>query len=368
MPYEEWADAAIRRFDAAKGELGLKDYFAHASIGWDTNPRFPPGDVQPSVTNSSPVAFESALKKAKAWTDANARAGAPKLITVNSWNEWTEGSYLEPDALFGFGYLEAVRRVFCTKSPRRLVVGISDMCKKDHNTVEEYYARALVRCGHIPVLLPKTEDEEALTRTLDLLDAVIVSGGGPSVIYDECLTPLGSGTPKSIRNRFDSAILRYAASRRMPVLGICRGEQVMNVAFGGTLYTNLHEVVYGKNGKPSVTHGGRYSYFGAATNPPAHTVSIVPGTKLAKLIGTNDLAVASHHVQAVNSIAPGFRVCAYAPDGVVEAIESETLPMIGVQFHPETVVAERPAQGFDLPRLETLFRRIADFDCKEEAK
>ena len=115
-----------------------------------------------------------------------------------------------------------------------------------------------------------------------------------------------------------------------------------------------------KNGKPAVKHG-RYSYFGAATNPPTHTVSILPGTKLARLLGTNDLAVASHHHQAVNRLAPGFRVSAYSPDGSVEAIESETLPMIGVQFHPETVVAERPKEGFELERLDQLFRRLGDY-------
>lgn len=110
--YASWADLAIRRFDAARADLGVKDYFSHASVGWDTNPRYPAGSVQPSVTNSTPRLFEAALRRAKDWTDANTRKGAPRLITVNSWNEWTEGSYLEPDRRFGTGYLDAVRNVF----------------------------------------------------------------------------------------------------------------------------------------------------------------------------------------------------------------------------------------------------------------
>ena len=84
----------------------------HASVGWDTNPRYPAGSVQATAVDSTPEKFEAALRRAREWCDANTPEGAPKLITVNSWNEWTEGSYLEPDTHFEFGYLEAVRRVF----------------------------------------------------------------------------------------------------------------------------------------------------------------------------------------------------------------------------------------------------------------
>jgi len=110
--YGVWAERAQRRFAVAKAELGVKDYFAHASAGWDTNPRYPAGSVQPTVTNSTPAKFEGVLRRARKWTDANTRTGAPKLITVNSWNEWTEGSYLEPDETFDFGYLQSIQKVF----------------------------------------------------------------------------------------------------------------------------------------------------------------------------------------------------------------------------------------------------------------
>ena len=109
--YADWAKRGARRFDVAKRELGVAVYFPHASVGWDTNPRYPKDSVQPTVVNSTPAKFEQALRRAKAWSDANPQPGMPKLITVNSWNEWTEGSYLEPDTVNGFGYLEAVRRV-----------------------------------------------------------------------------------------------------------------------------------------------------------------------------------------------------------------------------------------------------------------
>ncbi len=110
--YSEWTRKGEARFDAAKKELGLKAYFAHASVGWDTNPRFPAEVASSTVMNSTPDKFKESLKRVKDWTDRNAKAGIPKLITVNSWNEWTEGSYLEPDEQFGFGYLEAIKEVF----------------------------------------------------------------------------------------------------------------------------------------------------------------------------------------------------------------------------------------------------------------
>ena len=85
-------------------------YFPHVSVGWDNNPRF--NDFRPGVMkNCTPENIEKALRMAKAYADAH--PGQPPLITVNSWNEWTETSYLEPDDLYGYGYLEAIRRVFC---------------------------------------------------------------------------------------------------------------------------------------------------------------------------------------------------------------------------------------------------------------
>ena len=114
--YATWAEKGACRFDAAKKGLGLGMYFAHASIGWDTNPRYPASSVQPTVLNSTPEKFAAALRRAKDWTDRNAKEGMPKLITINSWNEWTEGSYLEPDTHFRFGYLEAILRVFCQET------------------------------------------------------------------------------------------------------------------------------------------------------------------------------------------------------------------------------------------------------------
>lgn len=112
--YAVWAEKAAQRFAVGAQELGVKAYFAHASVGWDQNPRYPKEKVTPTVLNSSPQKFATALRRAKDWCDQHTPAGYPRLITINSWNEWTEGSYLEPDATHGYGYLEAVKSVFGT--------------------------------------------------------------------------------------------------------------------------------------------------------------------------------------------------------------------------------------------------------------
>ena len=82
------------------------------TVGWDTNPRYPAGKFAPMVTGSNPEDFEKALRMAKSWLEKNTKPGLPKLLTVNSWNEWTEGTYLEPDEENGYAYLNAIARVF----------------------------------------------------------------------------------------------------------------------------------------------------------------------------------------------------------------------------------------------------------------
>ena len=120
--YDVWARNAERRFSIAKRDLGLKAYFAHSSIGWDMNPRLPLSCVFPVVRDSTPMKFKASLCRVRNWCDRNTPEGYPRLITINSWNEWTEGSYLEPDTKNGFGYLEAVREVFKPSTGTQTIV------------------------------------------------------------------------------------------------------------------------------------------------------------------------------------------------------------------------------------------------------
>ncbi len=105
--YEKWGDFNVANWDKLRGD-GKIPFFCHVSVGWDNNPRFP--QRVPHISGESPAIFERYLRAAKDWT-AKYNPECP-LITVNSWNEWTEGSYLEPDVKFGYAYLEAVKKVF----------------------------------------------------------------------------------------------------------------------------------------------------------------------------------------------------------------------------------------------------------------
>jgi len=106
--YVTWADKAIGTWPASENLFGT--YYPHVSIGWDNTHRNPSAGIESVVVNATPDAFESCLWKAKAWLDA--RPQQAPLVTINSWNEWTEGSYLLPDMRWGYGYLRAVRNVF----------------------------------------------------------------------------------------------------------------------------------------------------------------------------------------------------------------------------------------------------------------
>ena len=114
LTYHEWGEMALESFDVAKKAVEAHGavYFPHISVGWDTNARYPKGAERPFVKGSNPQDFERFARATREWADRNIPAGQPRLITVNSWNEWTEGTYLEPDSTFGYGYLNALWRVF----------------------------------------------------------------------------------------------------------------------------------------------------------------------------------------------------------------------------------------------------------------
>lgn len=125
-------------------------------------------------------------------------------------------------------------------------------------------------------------------------------------------------------------VLKMAADRNIPILGICRGLQLMNVAFGGTLYQDLPT-----QHPSSVNHRQKES-----GTTPTHPISIIKESKLAEITGQEVLQVNTFHHQAIRKLAPGFKITAWAPDSIAEAIEAYPIrQMIGVQFHPEIFTA-----------------------------
>ncbi|MFA7174380.1 MAG: gamma-glutamyl-gamma-aminobutyrate hydrolase family protein [Kiritimatiellia bacterium] len=214
------------------------------------------------------------------------------------------------------------------------VIGLSSTFGKGVSTsVPLTYIKTIFRAGGVPVVLPITDNHESLNRMLDSIDALILTGGedvDPLKWYgEEPLPALGGLAPE--RDSFDMALARLAVARDMPLLGICRGHQVINVAFGGTLYQDIPSQVKGTN----VKHvQGALDYYGT------HTVRVEQNSLLFKQVGTESIVVNSFHHQAVKDVAPGYKVTARSVDGVVEAMEKIGSDHVySVQFHPEAFSA-----------------------------
>jgi putative glutamine amidotransferase len=192
--------------------------------------------------------------------------------------------------------------------------------------IRENYCAAVRRAGGLPILLPHEPD--LAPAYLDMIDGLIVTGGGfdvdPALFGAESRHP--SVKTKDRRTAFELAAARGALARDMPVLGICGGQQLLNVALGGTLIQHIPDEV--PDCLPHRQPNPR--------NEPGHRVLIVGGTLLHRITEIDSLAVNSAHHQAVRTAGPGLVVDAVAEDGVVEGIEDPRRRFcLGVQWHPE---------------------------------
>jgi putative glutamine amidotransferase len=215
------------------------------------------------------------------------------------------------------------------------IVGITTYARDDHGRfgLPANYVDAIRRAGGIPVLLP--QGEPYLSELLERLDAVILSGGG------DVDPQLYQGTlHESIyminaeRDRSEIELTKNIVQMQVPMLNICRGVQVLNVALGGTLIEHLPDEV-----GEEILH---------RLQPPSaarHEVLIEPTSQLAQVLAKNEVMAASWHHQAIRQVAPGLQVVARAADGTIEAVEMPGHPwLIGVQWHPEMTAAQDPDQ------------------------
>lgn len=206
------------------------------------------------------------------------------------------------------------------------------------------YARAVAAAGGAPVLIPSlgASEMDSLRSLFESIDGLLLPGGAdiqPSTYGAEPHPKLG-GVDASLDDT-ELRLARWALAEQVAVLGICRGQQTLNVAAGGTLYQDIPSEL-----PDALTHRVE------PRNAIAHDIHVEADSRLADLLGATDIPVNSLHHQAVREVAPGFEVVARAPDGVIEGLERPDHPFaVSVQFHPEELVPGHEAS-------ERLFTRF----------
>lgn len=225
--------------------------------------------------------------------------------------------------------------LFGCSTPRSSVspiIGIS-AAGVGQSRVGQDYIDAVCLAGGVPVIIPILTDSLSLAAILDKVDGVLMIGGEDvdPAFYGEAALPQ-MGEINAPRDTFDLMLARMTASSHKPLLGICRGIQAINVALGGTLWQDI----------PSQIPESPIQHRSKNDEDPFHDAYIKEGSKLAELTVTGLRRINTYHHQAVKGVAPGFIVTATATDGVVEAMECfrNGYRIIGVQFHPEKMIAE----------------------------
>ncbi|MEA3511245.1 MAG: gamma-glutamyl-gamma-aminobutyrate hydrolase family protein [Actinomycetota bacterium] len=217
----------------------------------------------------------------------------------------------------------------------RPIIGVTSQPKQaisasgslDSHVIGHTYTDSVLRAGGIPVILPPIANEDVPTL-VDRLDGIVFTGGGdmdPGRYGEESHPEVRKVNPA--RDEFEILLVHEAKERRLPVLAICRGLQVVTVALGGTLIQDI----------PSVIGSTDHGVIGDAVYEAHQPVTIDANSGIAKAVGETEIMVNSIHHQAVKDLAPGFRAVAWAGDGVIEGIqhEDDEWPLLAVQWHPE---------------------------------
>jgi putative glutamine amidotransferase len=212
----------------------------------------------------------------------------------------------------------------------RSVIGITGNYDGEESSfwVRDYYVRSLETAGATALVLPPTQETDIVNDYLEICDGLLFSGGGdvdPVHWGENARRRLGQINP--LRDAFELELARQALTADVPVLGICRGCQVLNVAAGGSLLQDIQShLLHDQN---------------APRDYPIHAIVVEKGSLLQKVLHSQEIRVNSFHHQAVKDPGRGFKISAWAPDGVIEAIESSKHRwVLGVQWHPECMPDE----------------------------
>jgi putative glutamine amidotransferase len=205
--------------------------------------------------------------------------------------------------------------------------------------MSQRYVDVLTLVGALPWVVPLTRDMATLRAVYERLDGVFLPGGvdmDPSSYRESKLAVCGPTDPD--RDRVEIALVRWAMEDRTPLLAVCRGVQVLNVAAGGTLYQDLEHWT-----ADPIKHD-YWPSEGHHRDDLVHEIRVERGTQLASIMGAGASTVNSMHHQGVKALAPSLVPNAYAPDGLIEGVEGrDDSYLLGVQWHPEELVEQAPS-------------------------
>lgn len=213
------------------------------------------------------------------------------------------------------------------------------------------YVEAIRQAGGLVLLLPPTQDQEEQQQLMTLVDGLLIPGGVDTApcFYGE--EPVAAVTTTDRRlDRFEIAMVRLALERDKPVLGICRGMQLLNVVFGGSLIQDIPTQVPG-----AICHSQKT----LTRDEPFHHISLVKDSNLARMLWRDRLDTNTFHHQAVRKVGQGLVPVAHSADGIIEGVETPNGRVLGVQWHPECMAKEDPVQ-------QRLFDGFVEL-CKETA-
>lgn len=200
-----------------------------------------------------------------------------------------------------------------------------------YNCLNSNYINAIVEAGGIPVIIPLVKDEESLLKYINIIDGLLFTGG-------EDISPLcyGENPIKEIgaieheRDAYEMFLFKEAYDVNMPIMGICRGAQLINVALGGSLYQDIYSQI-----ENSLGHSPK----GGPIDQAHHMIRIENDSKLYNIFENETIAVNSFHHQSIKDLGKGLKATAHSYDGIIEAIESmERNFILGLQWHPEAMV------------------------------
>jgi putative glutamine amidotransferase len=201
--------------------------------------------------------------------------------------------------------------------------------RKRFDYLKREYYEAILKVGGLPILLPNTEPPSAVDELIDTLNGILVTGGGDLEPATYCQAPLSGTAEANARDAFELTLIEKALSRKWPILGICRGHQALNVALGGNLYQDLTCIPF-----KTLPHADPQQ-----TGKVFHEVTIDSESKFFAVVGAESIQTNSSHHQTIDRLGRGLKAVAFAPDGVIEAIELVASEfVVGVQWHPEGII------------------------------